>query len=117
MSNNSSKYYKYVALFFLIVELLYFGIPDYVKPIFVYEYIIFFGLAYLFGILQDFFNLSEKTDRLLRIALIISSIVMAITSVYYKATFSVVFSVIMVVAISFSLYLAIKDNKKNKQKE
>ncbi|MGG2074121.1 hypothetical protein AB1J28_12290 [Lysinibacillus irui] len=87
------------------------------KPVLVYEYIIFFGLAYLFAILQDFFNPSKKTDLLLRVALIISSIVMAVTSIYYKETFTVVFSVMMIVGISFSLHLTIKHNKKNKQKD
>jgi len=117
LSKTSYKYLKYVALLLLIFEALYLGIPDFVNPVFVYEYIIFFGLAYLFAILQDFFNPSEKIDILLRVALIISSIVMAITSIYYKETFSIVFSVIMVVGISFSLHLTIKHNKKNKQKD
>ncbi|MDM5248005.1 hypothetical protein [Lysinibacillus sp. G4S2] len=115
MSNFISKYGKYVVLLIFIFELIYFGIPNFVKPVFVYEYLVFFGIAYLFAILQDFFNPSAKTDILLRVAIIISSLVMLITSIYYKATFSVVFSVIMFVAISFSLYLAIKHNKTNKQ--
>lgn len=115
LSNFISKYGKYVVLLIFIFELIYFGIPNFVKPVFVYEYLVFFGIAYLFAILQDFFNPSAKTDILLRVAIIISSLVMLITSIYYKATFSVVFSVIMFVAISFSLYLAIKHNKTNKQ--
>ncbi|MEA0553440.1 hypothetical protein U1P98_21105 [Lysinibacillus irui] len=117
MSKNSYKYLKYVALLLVVFQLLYLGIPDSVKPVLVYEYIIFFGLAYLFAILQDFFNPSKKTDLLLRVALIISSIVMAVTSIYYKETFTVVFSVMMIVGISFSLHLTIKHNKKNKQKD
>ncbi|QDP99623.1 hypothetical protein FOH38_03070 [Lysinibacillus fusiformis] len=111
MSNNFYKYLKYVALLIIIFELIYFGIPDFVKPVLFYEYLVFFGISYLFAILQDFFNPSEKTDILLRVA-IISSIVMSITSIYYKATFSVAFSVIMFVALSFSLYLTIKQTKK-----
>lgn len=117
LSNNFYKYLKYVVLLIFIFKLIYFGIPDFVKPVFFYEYLIFFGLTYFFGILQDFFNLSEKPDILLRIAIIISSIVIVITSIYYKALFSVAFSVIMFVAFSFSLYLAIKQRKKNKQKD
>ncbi|MEX3747110.1 MULTISPECIES: hypothetical protein [Lysinibacillus] len=117
MSNFFSKYSKYVILLIFIFKIISFGIPDYVKPVFVYEYLVFFGLAYFFAILQDFFNPSERTDILLRVAIIISSIVMFITSIYYKATFSVAFSVIMFVAISFSLHLAIKHNKKNKQQD
>lgn len=100
-------------LLIFIFEIIYFGIPDYVKPIFVYEYLLFFGFAYLFGIIQDFFNPSEKTDILLRVVIIISSLVLLITSIYYEATFSLIFSAIMFIAISFSLYLAIK--KKNEQ--
>lgn len=117
LSNNFYKYLKYVALLIIIFELIYFGIPDFVKPVLFYEYLVFFGISYLFAILQDFFNPSEKTDILLRVAIIISSIVMSITSIYYKATFSFAFSVIMFVALSFSLYLTIKQNKKNKQKD
>lgn len=117
MSKNSYKYLKYVALLLVIFQLLYLGIPDSVKPVLVYEYIIFFGLAYLFAILQDFFNPSKKTDLLLRVAIIISLIVLAITSIYYKATFSIAFSVIMFIAFTSSLYITIKLNKKNKQKD
>lgn len=113
MSKNSYKYLKYIALLLLIIQVLYLGIPDFVKPVFVYEYILFFGFAYLFAILQDFFNPSEKTTIVLRVALIISSIIMAITSIYHKETFTVVFSIIMTIGISFSLYLAIKHMKKD----
>ncbi|MFB7157636.1 MULTISPECIES: hypothetical protein [unclassified Lysinibacillus] len=110
MTNSFSKYITYIPPLILIIELIYFGIPD-VKPVFVYEYIIFFGVSYLFAILQDFFNPSEKTDILLRVVMIISSLILLITSIYYTATFSIIFSTIMFVAISFSLYLAIKPDK------
>ncbi|WP_249662103.1 hypothetical protein, partial [Lysinibacillus fusiformis] len=83
MSNNFYKYLKYVALLIIIFELIYFGIPDFLKPVLFYEYLVFFGISYLFAILQDFFNPSEKTDILLRVAIIISSIVMSITYIYY----------------------------------
>ncbi|WP_460012207.1 hypothetical protein [Lysinibacillus sp. CTST325] len=74
-------------------------------------------MSYLFAIIQDFFNPSEKTDMLLRVVIIISSLVIMITSPYYKATFSLIFSVIMFIVISFTLYLAIKQNKMNKQQD
>ncbi|MFJ6267455.1 hypothetical protein ACIQGW_21095 [Lysinibacillus xylanilyticus] len=111
MLNFFIKYSKHVVLLIFIFEIIYFGIPDYVKPVFVYEYLLFFGLAYLFAVIQDFFNPSKKTDILLRVVIIISSLVILITSIYYKSTFSLIFSVIMFMAISFSLYLAIKPNK------
>ena len=44
----------YIVLLIFIFEIVYIGIPDYVKPVFVYEYLIFFGLSYLFAIIQDF---------------------------------------------------------------
>jgi len=111
--NSFSKFITYIAPLILIYKLIYYGIPDYVKPIFVYEYIIFFGVIFLFAILQDFFNLSEKTKTniLLRVVMIISSLILLITSIYYTATFSIILSTIMFVAISFSLYLEIKSNK------
>ncbi|MGE7945643.1 hypothetical protein [Lysinibacillus sp. NPDC093688] len=109
--NSFSKFITYIPPLILIFKLIYFGIPEYVKPVFVYEYIIFFGVSYLFAILQDFFNPSEKTDILLRVVMIISSLILLITSIYYTATFSIIFSTIMFVAISFSLYLEIKSNK------
>ncbi|MEY9974685.1 ABC-type arginine transport system permease subunit [Lysinibacillus sp. RC46] len=111
MRNSFSKYIKYIPPLIIIFELVYFGIPDFVKPIFVYEYFIFFGVSYLFAILQDFFNPSKKTDILLRVVMIICSLILLITSVYYTDTFSIIFSTIMFIAISFSLYLAIKSNK------
>ncbi|MFJ8517264.1 hypothetical protein [Lysinibacillus xylanilyticus] len=117
MLNFFNKYSKYVVLLIFIFEIIYFGIPDYVQPVFVYEYLLFFGLAYLFAIIQDFFNPSEKTNILLRVVIIISSLVILITSIYYKSTFSLIFSMIMFMAISFSLYLAIKQNKTNKQQD
>ncbi|UPW85046.1 hypothetical protein [Lysinibacillus sp. Ag94] len=117
MVNFFNKYSKYIALLIFIFEIIYFGIPDYVKPVFVYEYLIFFGLSYLFAIIQDFFNPSEKTDILLRVVIIMSSLVILLTSIYYKATFSLIFSMIMFSAISFTLYLAIKHNKMNKQQD
>ncbi len=113
MSKNSYKYLKYIALFILIIQALYLGIPDSVEPVLVYEYILFFGFAYLFAILQDFFNPSEKTAILLRVPLIISSIIMAITSIYYKEMFTIIFSIIMTIGISFSLHLAIKHKQKD----
>lgn len=115
--NFFNKYSKYIVLLIFIFEIVYFGIPDFVKPIFVYEYLIFFGLSYLFAIIQDFFNPSEKTDILLRVVIIMSSLVISLTSIYYKATFSLIFSMIMFSAISFTLYLAIKQNKMNKQQD
>lgn len=115
--NFFNKYSKYIVLLILIFEIIYIGIPDYVKPVFVYEYLIFFGLSYLFAIIQDFFNPSEKTDILLRFVIIMSSLVILLTSIYYKATFSLIFSMIMFSAISFTLYLAIKQNKMNKQQD
>lgn len=117
MLNSFSKYTKYVVLLIFIVKIISFGIPEYVKPIFIYEYFIFFGFSYLFAILQDFFNPSEKTDIYLRVAIIISSIVMLFTSIYYKATFSFTFSVIIFISFSYSLYLAIKQNKVYKQQD
>jgi len=45
--NFFNKYSKYVVLLIFIFEIIYFGIPDYVQPVFVYEYLLFFGLAYL----------------------------------------------------------------------
>lgn len=65
----------YIVLLIFIFEIVYIGIPDYVKPVFVYEYLIFFGLSYLFAIIQDFFNPSEKTDIGLRVVIIMSSLV------------------------------------------
>lgn len=112
-----NKYSKYVVLLIFIFEIIYFGIPDYVQPVFVYEYLLFFGSAYLFAVIQDFFNPSKKTDILLRVVIIISTLVILITSIYYKSTFSLIFSVIMFMAISFSLYLAIKQNKTNRQQD
>jgi len=109
--NFFNKYSKYVVLLIFIYEIIYFGIPDYVKPVFIYEYFILFGLSYLFAIIQDFFNPSEKTDILFRVVIIISSLVILITSIYYKATFSLIFSGIMFIAISFTLYLAINKTK------
>ncbi|MGE7688317.1 hypothetical protein ACQKMI_03805 [Lysinibacillus sp. NPDC097214] len=111
MTNSFSKYIKYIPPLILIFKLIYFGIPEYVKPVFVYEYIIFFGVSYFFAILQDFFNPSKITDILLRVAMIICSLILLITSIYYTETFSIIFSTIMFVAISFSLYLEIKSNK------
>lgn len=113
LGNFFTKYAKYVVLLIFIFEIIYFGIPDYIKPIFVYQYLIFFGLCYLLGILHDFFNASKKTDTFLRVTIIISALVLLITSIYYKATLSIISSVIMLVASSFSYYL---ENKKNKQK-
>jgi len=99
------------VLLIFIFEIIYFGIPVYIKPIFVYQYLIFFVLCYLLGILHDFFNASKKTDTFLRVTIIISALVLLITSIYYKATLSIISSVIMLVASSFSYYL---ENKKNK---
>ncbi|MBK3493825.1 hypothetical protein JFL43_02910 [Viridibacillus sp. YIM B01967] len=112
MSDFFSKYTPYVVLLIFIFELIYFGIPDYIKPVFIYEYLILIGLGYLLGTLHHFFNPSKKTDTLLRVGIIISSLALLITSIFYKATLSVIFSAIMFVAVSFSLYLEIKPNKK-----
>ncbi|MEQ6353632.1 hypothetical protein ABNX05_03285 [Lysinibacillus sp. M3] len=109
--NSFSKFIHYILPLMLTFQLIYFGIPDFVKPIFVYEYILFFGVYYLFAILQDFFSPSKRTDILLRVVMIISSLILLITSIYYTATFSIILSTIMFVAISFSLYLEIKSNK------
>lgn len=111
LTSSFSKYLKYIPPLVLIFELIYFGIPDFVKPIFVYEYFLFFGVAYLFAILQDFFNPSKKTEILLRVVMIICSLILLSTSIYYTDTFSIIFSTIMFVAINFSLYLAIKPDK------
>lgn len=116
MEKLYTKYAKYVVLLFLIIRLLYGGIPDDIKTVFIYEYGVFFGVAYLLFILQDFFNPSKKIVATLKIANAVSAFILFITALYYKDLFSIIFSATMCVAISFAFYLDSKEDQKNKQK-
>lgn len=111
-----NKYAKYITLLIVIFELLYFGIPDYVVGIFVYEYLLFFSTAYFLFILQDFFYVSKKMELMLRLVITVGALIILITSIYYKAILSAFFGAVMFGSFIFLLYLEIKTNKKNKQK-
>ena len=104
-SINSSKFSKYIPILILIFELSYFGIPGFVKPIFVYAYALFFGLCYLFAILQDFFKISEKKSKIIRIAIAIAALVILTISIFYQAILSIIFATIMFFSFIFSLVL------------
>lgn len=114
MNKFFSKSLKYVPIFILIFELSYFGIPDFVKPIFIYEYALFFGFAYLLALLQDFFEISKKTSTILRICCAISALVILITSVFYQAILSIIFATIMFITC-ISLLILQKKGKGNKE--
>ncbi|KOS68708.1 hypothetical protein AEA09_09245 [Lysinibacillus contaminans] len=116
MNELYTKYAKYVSLICLIIGLIYAGIPDVVKSVFIYEYGVFFGIAYLLFILRDFFNPSKKIVAALTIANIISAFILFITAVYFKDVFSTIFSATMCIGISFAFYLESKKDHKNKQK-
>ncbi|MFJ7738398.1 hypothetical protein ACIQ2D_18950 [Lysinibacillus sp. NPDC097287] len=116
MNELYTKYAKYVVLIFLIIRLLYVGIPDDINSVFIYEYGVFFGIAYLLFILQDFFNPSKKTLATLKIANAVSAFILFITALYFKDVFSTIFSATMCVALGFAFYLESKKDKKNKQK-
>lgn len=114
MTELFNKYAKYILLLICIVYLLSYGIQDILrslKTVFIYEYLILFGVGYLLAILEDFFELSEKIGKLLRIVIIGISIILLITAILNQAIFSIVFSGVILVAFSFSLYL------QNKQKD
>ncbi len=101
------KYLKYIFLFFLTVRLISYS-PDYLEPLLLYLYLIFAGLIALLGILQDFFNPSKKTDMILRVVTIIFAFVLLIASFIFKSTPSIIFSIVMLIAFSFSLFLETK---------
>lgn len=121
MINNKlfSKSLKYIPLLILIFELCYFGIPDFVKPIFIYVYSLFFGLCYLFAILQDFSKINEKSTLILRILIVINALIVLITSIYYQAILSFIFGIFMVIFFSISIFLEMNNMnliKKKRQK-
>ncbi|KPN96246.1 hypothetical protein [Lysinibacillus sp. ZYM-1] len=104
------KYTKYILMLISAVQLTRFS-PEYLEPILLYEYLLFIALCFLLGILEDFFKPSIKTNILIRTAIIICSLVLLITSFSFKATATIIFSIIMFIAISFSLFLAIKQKE------
>ncbi len=97
------KYLKYVVLFYFTVRLIRFS-PDYLEPFILYLYLIFVGFIAILSILQDFFNPSKKTDMILRVVTIIIAFGLLIASHLYKSTPSIVFSIVMLIAFSFSLF-------------
>lgn len=117
MTELFNKYAKYIPLLICIVYLFSYGIPDILhsqKTVFVYEYLILFGVGYLLAILEDFFKISEKISKLLRVVIIVISIILLITAILNQAMFSIVFSGVILVAFNLALYL---QNKQNKQKD
>ncbi|UED78456.1 MULTISPECIES: hypothetical protein [unclassified Lysinibacillus] len=104
------KYLKYIFLIIFTVRLISFS-PDYLEPLLLSLYLLFAGLIALLGILQDFFNPSKKTDMLLRIVTIIFALVLLTASLIYKSTPSIVFSIVMLIAFSFSLFLETKQEE------
>ncbi len=104
------KYLKYIFLIIFTVRLISFS-PDYFEPLLLSLYLLFAGLIALLGILQDFFNPSKKTDMLLRIVTIIFALVLLTASLIYKSTPSIVFSIVMLIAFSFSLFLETKQEE------
>ncbi|EON72392.1 hypothetical protein [Lysinibacillus sphaericus] len=104
------KYAKYILLLISIINLNSFS-PDYLEPILLYEYLIFVGFCSLLGILHDFFKPSKKTNILLLVFIIISSLVLLITSIFYKSTPSIIFSIVMFIAINYALFLEIKQKE------
>lgn len=101
------KFTKYILLFISAIQLTRFS-PEYLETILLYEYFIFIELIILLGVLDDFFKLNKRTNILLRIAIILCSLALLITSVSFKSTSSVIFSIVMFIAFSFSIFLEIK---------
>ncbi|TKI71906.1 hypothetical protein FC756_03680 [Lysinibacillus mangiferihumi] len=104
------KFTKYILLFISVIQLTRFS-PEYLEPTLLYEYFIFIGLIILLGVLDDFFKLNKRTNILLRIAIILCSLALLITSVSFQSTSSVIFSIVMFIAFSFSIFLEIKQKE------
>ncbi|MEY9972968.1 UDP-N-acetylmuramyl pentapeptide phosphotransferase/UDP-N-acetylglucosamine-1-phosphate transferase [Lysinibacillus sp. RC46] len=104
------KFTKYILIFISAIQLTRFS-PEYLEPILLYEYLIFIGLFIILGVLDDFFKPSKSTNILLRIAIIICSLALLITSVSFKSTSSIIFSIVMIIAVSFSIFLEIKQKE------
>lgn len=98
------KYLKYIVLLYLTVRVISFS-SDYLEPLILYLYLIFVGFIALLGILQDFFNPSKKTGMILRVVTIIVAFGLLLASFIYKSTPSIFFSIVMLIAFSFSLFL------------
>ncbi|MGE7690434.1 hypothetical protein ACQKMI_14660 [Lysinibacillus sp. NPDC097214] len=101
------KFTKYILMFISAIQLTRFS-PEYLEPILLYEYLVFIVFCFSLGILEDFFKPSKKTNILVRVAIIICSLVLLITSVSLKSTATIIFSIVMFIAISFSVFLEIK---------
>lgn len=101
------KYTKYILMFISAIQLTRFS-PEYLEPILLYEYLVFIAFCFFLGILEDFLKPSKKTNILVRVAIIICSLVLFITSISLKSTATIIFSILMFIAISFSVYLETK---------
>ncbi len=94
-------------MFISAIQLIRFS-PEYLEPVLLYEYLVFIAFSFSLGILEDFFKPNKKINILIRIATIICSLVLLITSISFKSTLTIIFSIVMFIAISFSLFLEIK---------
>ncbi|WP_196426602.1 hypothetical protein [Lysinibacillus cavernae] len=83
-----------------------------VQPLLILEYALLFGLSFLLIILQDFFTISQRTNLLLRILMLVVLLVLFITAIVYQAVMSIIFSIILLGASGFALYLHVKDDRK-----
>ncbi len=101
------KYNKYILMFIGAIQLTRFS-PEYLEPILLYEYFVFIAFCFFLGILEDFIKPSKKTNIVVRLAIVICSLILLITSVSLHATATIIFSIVMFIAISFSVFLEIK---------
>lgn len=101
------KYTKYILMFISAIQLTRFS-PEYLEPILLYEYLVLIASCFFLGILEDFLKPSKKTNILVRVVIIICSLVLLITSLSLKSTATIIFSILMFIAISFSVYLEIR---------
>jgi len=104
------KFTKYILILISLFQLMRFS-PEHLEPILLYEYLAFIGFCILLGVLEDFFKPSKRTNILLRIAIIICSLALLITSFSFKSTSTIIFSIVMFIAIGFSIFLEIKQKK------
>ncbi|MGY4795472.1 hypothetical protein ACVNNN_10730 [Lysinibacillus fusiformis] len=102
------KYIKYILIPIFISKFFHFGIPN-MQPLFILEYALLFGVSFLLIILQDFFTISKKTNVLLRLIMLIILLLLFITAIVYQAMISIIFSILLLGASGFALYLHKKD--------
>ncbi|KGA83949.1 hypothetical protein [Lysinibacillus fusiformis] len=100
-------YTKYILMILSAIQLTRFS-PEYLEPILLYEYLILIAFCFFLGLLEDFLKPSKKTNILVRLAITIGTLVLLFTSVSLKSTATIIFSIIMFSAFSFSVFLEIK---------